>query len=270
MADAPLAHGIVPWFGGKRRLAQRLVPMIDGTPHQSYVEPFLGGGGVFFRRQGRARSEVVNDRNRDLVTLMRVLQRHPDALLKELSTALSSRAEFLRLRAQPPELLTDIERAARFYSLQRVSFGGKVVGRTFGVSVGTRAGERLNMGRLEGELRGFHHRLCGVLIECLDWPEVLRRYDRPWTLFYVDPPYVGHEADYGRDLFQPADHERLAETLRGLAGRFILSLNDCKEARSLYHWARIDEAQVTYSAGGAHKPKRTSELIIHKLPDPCS
>ena len=121
------------------------------------------------------------------------------------------------------------------------------------------------MSRLEIELRGFHRRLTGVMVECLDWTEILRRYDRPWTLFYVDPPYIGHETDYGRDLFSPADHARLAETLRHLTGRFILSLNDCPEAREYYTWAKLEEAEVTYSAFDMSTPKRVSELIINNL-----
>lgn len=263
-ADHP-KKGLMPWTGGKRLLAHRLAAMIDEHRHHCYVEPFVGAGGVFFVRQSRPRAEVINDANRDLVTLFRVLRRHPDALLAELSTALHARAEFERLRAQPSELLTDIERAARFYALQRMSFGGK--GRTFGVDAGTRGGPtaRLPMPRLETELRAYHARLSRVTIECLDWADLIPRYDRPYTLFYLDPPYVGHETDYGRGLFTPADHGRLATMLRALKGRFILSLNDCETSRALYSWARLEPVDTTYSGRAKQPAKRASELIIDNL-----
>lgn len=262
----------MPWVGGKRLLARRLAGMIDVHEHGCYVEPFIGGGGVFFNRQPRKIMEVVNDRNRELATLMRVLQRHPDALLTELSTALRSRAEFERLRAQPADLLTDIERASRFYSLQRMAFGGKAAKHTFGIDTGASRGgltRRLDMSRLEAELRGFHRRLSGVTIECLDWAELIPRYDRPHTLFYIDPPYIGHESDYGPDMFAPADHERLAETLRDIRGEFILSINDREMAHDLYSWAHVEPVETSYSSQGEARARRAPELIVSNL-DPHS
>jgi DNA adenine methylase len=105
------------------------------------------------------------------------------------------------LRAQNPDTLTDLERAARFLYIQRLSFGGKVAGRTFGVSLGMPS--RFDTTRLTPVLEAIHTRLSGVAIECLDWEAFITRWDRPNTLFSLDPPYYGHENDYGTDLFTP-------------------------------------------------------------------
>jgi len=67
---------VAPWLGGKRALAARIAERIASTPHERYVEPFVGMGGVFFRRRHRPVMEVINDINRDVVTLFRILQRH--------------------------------------------------------------------------------------------------------------------------------------------------------------------------------------------------
>jgi DNA adenine methylase len=124
-----------PYVGGKRRLAARIIERIAAVPHDCYVEPFVGMGGVFLRRPFRAKVEVINDISRDVATLFRVLQRHFEAFMDMLKWQVTSRAEFERLKAAEAETLTDLERAARFLYLQRTAFGGKVAGRNFGVSV---------------------------------------------------------------------------------------------------------------------------------------
>lgn len=127
--------GIAPYVGGKRLLAGEIIKHIERTPHRAYVEPFVGMGGVFFRRRERARVEVVNDLSADVATLFRVLQRHYLAFVEMLRWQLTTRHEFERLVGTDPATLTDLERAARFFYLQKTAYGGKVAGRNFGVSV---------------------------------------------------------------------------------------------------------------------------------------
>ena len=73
----------------------------------------------------RPRSEILNDLNGEVANLFRILREHPDELARQFDLTLSSRAEFARLVKTPPEVLTDVQRAARFGYLQRLSFGGK-------------------------------------------------------------------------------------------------------------------------------------------------
>ncbi len=93
---------IAPWLGGKRALSRRIGERIAAIPHTRYVEPFVGMGGVFFRRPARPKLEVINDVNRDVVNLFRILQRHYQQLLDVLKFQLYSRADFERLRGTPP------------------------------------------------------------------------------------------------------------------------------------------------------------------------
>jgi DNA adenine methylase len=121
-----------------RRQAQpraRLCQIIDATPHVAYAEPFVGMGGVFLRRSRRPKCEVINDISEDVATFFRILQRHYVAFMDMLRFQLTTRAGFERLMRTDPSTLTDLERAARFLYLQRTAFGGKVVGRNFGVDV---------------------------------------------------------------------------------------------------------------------------------------
>lgn len=240
---------VAPYLGGKRRLAQQVIERLRIWPHDTYVEPFVGMGGVFLRRPWRARAEVINDASRDVATLFRVLQRHYVPLMDMLRWQVTSRAEFERLRAAAPDTLTDLERAARFLYLQRTAFGGKIAGRHFGVSPASPG--RFDVTKLAAVLEAVHERLAGVVIECLDWEALLRRYDRPATLFYLDPPYWGCEEDYGAGLFARADFERLAAALAGLRGRFLLSLNDVPEVRQVFGRFEIEAVETSYSIAGA-------------------
>lgn len=249
-----------PYIGGKRNLAARVVARIEKVPHTTYAEAFVGMGGVFLRRRTVPKSEVINDLNREVATLFRVLQRHYVAFLEMMRFQLTTRAEFQRLVDTRPDTLTDLERAARFLYLQRTTFGGKVTGQTFGVAP-ERPG-RFDVTRLGPMLEEIHMRLAGVVIECLPYHDFIKRYDRPSTLFYLDPPYWGCEGAYGERLFERSDFECLSTLLRALRGRFIMSINDVPEIRALFAWAAIEEVKTTYTVTAKGRSKRVTELII--------
>ncbi len=251
---------VAPWIGGKRNLAKRICAILDQMPCSTYCEPFVGMGGIFLRRTSRPRAEVINDAGRDVANLFRILQRHYPQFLDVLRFQLTTRAEFNRLIDTRPETLTDLKRAARFLYLQRTAFGGKVSGRNFGVSVDRPA--RFNLTTLEPMLEDLHSRLAGVVIECLDFEEFIRRYDSPGTLFYLDPPYWGSEGDYGKSLFSRQDFQRLAGVLKGLKGSFLMSINDVPEIREIFAWARLEEVHTTYTIGGKGATRPAAELLI--------
>ena len=230
------------WLGGKRLLADLIAERLALIPHKTYAEPFIGMGGVFFRRPWRSRAEVINDVNRDLVTLFRVLQRHAVAFTEMLRWQLSSRAEFERLQKSDPSTLTDMERAARFLYLQRTAFGGKPVAQSFGVS--PQEGSSFDVARLVPLLTDLHERLSSVTIECLGYSAFISRYDRAETLFYLDPPYWGCEGDYGKAIFDRTDFQSLATQLAGIAGKFVLSINDVPEIRELFKAFRFEEVKT--------------------------
>jgi len=251
---------LAPWIGGKRNLAKRLVARIAAVPHVTYAEAFVGMGGVFFRRDARPRAEVINDWSEDVSTFFRVLQRHYVPFMEMLRWQVTSRAGFEKLVALDPASLTDLERSARFLYLQKLAFGGKVRGRGFGVSPGLPA--RFDMGKVAPLIEAVHERLCSVVIERLGWSAFLTRYDRDGTLFYLDPPYFGCEGDYGTGMFGREDFAAMAGQLRGIRGRFILSINDRPQIRELFAGFDIEEVGVTYSVGGGGSAVEARELII--------
>lgn len=252
---------VAPYLGGKSRLAKHIVQKINTIPHATYAEVFVGMGGVFLRRDHLAKCEVINDLNRDVFNLFRVLQEHYPYFIDMLKWRLTTRAEFERLIDTDPETLTDLQRAARFLYLQRTAFGGKVSGQNFGISPG-RSG-RFDVSKLAPMLEDLHSRLSGVTIECLDYAAFIDRYDRPETLFYLDPPYYGNEGDYGKDLFSRDQFDKMAKQLRSIKGKFILSLNDRPEVREIFAGFKVKSVDVPYSISRkAEARKAYGEVII--------
>lgn len=145
-----------------------------------------------------------------------------------------------------PETLTDIQRAARFYYLQKHAFGGRVDGQSFGTA--TTSGPRLNLLRIEEDLSQAYLRLHGVYVENLPWQEVIARYDRPHTLCYLDPPYWQTEG-YGVD-FGFEQYERMAELARTVQGVVVVSINDHPDIRRVFAGLRQEELGITYTVGG--------------------
>lgn len=175
---------IVPWMGGKRRLASRLIPLFP--PHECYVEVFAGGAALYFLRPEPAKTEVLNDLNGELVNLYRVVQHHIEELVRQFKWALSSRQIFEWQKMTRPETLTDIQRAARFFFLQHHAFGGKVTAQSFGTAT---TGPAINLLRIEENLFAAWQRLSGTYVENLPWLDCAEHYDRPHTFQYMDPPY---------------------------------------------------------------------------------
>lgn len=251
---------VAPYLGGKRALAKRLNERIGAVAHDTYAEVFVGMGGVFFRRNRKPKAEVINDYSEDVSTFFRVLQHHYVAFIDMIRWQVTSRAGFEKLAAQDPATLTDMQRAARFLYLQRLAFGGKVKGQCFGVSVDRPAA--FDVSKVIPMIEEAHARLSGVVIERLNWPDFIRRYDRPATLFYLDPPYYGNEGDYGRHLFSRDQFEAMADQLAQIKGLFILSLNDHPEVRRIFGAFDIEAARVRYTVGGMANSKEVGEVII--------
>ena len=253
---------VAPYIGGKRNLAGRLTRLLASIPHDSYAEPFIGMGGIFLRRNQRPKAEAINDISGDVTTFFRILQRHYQAFMDMLKWQITSRAEFERLVRVDPETLTDLERAARFLYLQRTAFGGKVAGRTFGVSAKNPG--RFDVTKLGPMLEEVHERLAPVVIERLPYADFIRRYDHAGALFYLDPPYWDCERDYGDGVFGRKDFEQISDILGNVRGRFVLSINDTPGVREVFGRFDMVEVGTSYSlsTATAGAAKRAGELIV--------
>ena len=246
--------GPLSYIGGKRSLAKRIIAIFP--EHTTYVEAFAGGAQVFFHKEP-SKVEVLNDLDGEIVNFFRVCQSHRDEMLRYFRFCLVSRKWFDLLKATDPATLTDVQRAARYLYLLKGSFASLVRHPNYHWHVVQPPG--FNLERLPELIENAHKRLERVQLECLPYEEVLRRYDRPATLFYLDPPY------FGRSLYRynltSADFEKLAERLRELRGRFVLSLNDVPEVRTLFRRFHLHEVQLPYTAQ-KRAGRRFREVLI--------
>jgi DNA adenine methylase len=234
--DSPLSY-----IGGKSRLSNIITQRIP--PHKTYCEAFCGAAWVFFRKE-QSKYEVINDLDGDLISFYRVVQNHLEEFLKQFRWILSSRQWWDEWKKQQEAGgLTDIQRAARYYYVQRHSYAGKVRGRAYGSTA--EHNPRINLLRLEEEMSQVHLRLATVAIENLDYREFIRRYDREATFFYIDPPYF-KAPYYKHNLLRIEDYREMAELLGGVKGKWLLSINDMPAIREAFAAFSIDTANVRY------------------------
>ena len=253
-----MTNPIIPWLGGKRRLADRLIPLFP--PHECYVELFCGGAALYFLRQVPAPVEILNDVNGELVNLYRVVQHHLEEFVRQFKWALSSRQVFKWLQETQPQTLTDIQRAARFFYLQHHAFGGRVESQSFGTAT---TAPTVNLLRIEENLSAAHLRLaCGTTVENLPWQDCLKRYDRTHTFFYLDPPYWQTEG-YGVP-FGFEQYEEMAELVKTCKGKAMISINDHPDIRRVFDGLEmIDDLDIRYSVGNNNgQPRVSKELVI--------
>lgn len=241
------------WAGGKSRLLQHILPLIG--KHTCYCEPFAGGLAVLLAKE-RAPVEVINDRHGDLICFYRCVRFHAEALVTELEFVLNSRREFADFRAQPG--LTDIQRASRWFYRNRLCFGGADID-TFGTSALSSSDSRTR--RME-TIQELSVRLDRVVIEELDWEACLRRYDRPSTQFFLDPPYTGCGAT-SYAAWKTSDVMKLCEVLRTVKGRWIVTLNDAPENREIFSDCKVRGIKRAMALNGkAAKGREYAELVI--------
>ena len=249
------------WVGGKSRLRRSIIPLFP--VHDCYVEPF---GGAAWVLMGKSPSpvEVLNDIDGELVNFFRVVKHDPEALIESFDLELVSRKEYDRLAALPTDGMTDLERAHRFYYLIMAGWGGEGLYPRFQTSIHDSGGGNRLIGairRLRERIEPVHRRLQGVIIENLDYRECMDRYDSPSTLMYLDPPYVRNGVNYTYNLKTPEEHAILAETVRRLRCRWILSGYDTDEMREWFDSYNIIE--VAFWSGmntGAEENERQRTL----------
>jgi DNA adenine methylase len=246
--------GPLSYIGGKNRLASRIISLIP--EHTCYCEPFSGGAQVFFHKEP-SEVEILNDLNAEVVNFLRVCQLHYEELIRYLRYTVVSRRWFELFEKTDPETLTDIQKAARFFYLQKNCYGGLVRHRNFVISVQDRS--NYNPEAIPELIRRTHERLQHVELECLPYQQILKKADRPSTFFYLDPPYFNRKLY--KFNFTDDDFVELARILKGLKGKFLLSLNDTPEVRKIFASFKIRSLQLAYSSQRV-AGKRYEELLI--------
>ena len=226
--------------------------------HKTYVEVCAGAAWVFFGKE-KSKYEVINDLDSEIVNFYRMLQNHLEEFVKQFRWILSSREWFEDFKKQMEATgLTDIQRAARYYYLQRQAFGGHVKKQNYGTAPGRLP--KINLLRIEEELSAVHLRLAQVTIENLNWDKLLKTYDRSETFFFIDPPYSG--APVYRYNFDDSEYQAMSAALSKIKGRFLLTINDTEEMRKTFKTFKMKPVELRYTLSGKSNKVNGRELIF--------
>ena len=264
-----------PYIGGKHYLAKLIVELIP--EHEIYVEPFAGAGHVFFTKE-RSSVEVLNDADSKIANLFYCVAFHHSEFWSKFRWLVYSRAIrqklIEKLKGKRVEL-GDVDSAVGELFLMYSGFGGMPYSRGFGYGVkGWCKAEGLKNAMLR--LRSIHKRLLGnVFIECLDFEDVMKKWDSEKAFFYCDPPYYGVGYYYDTP-FRKEDHLRLLNRLKQAKGKWILSNyhNELYDAELKgFPYVEINVCKPSYgiTVNSKHKtrPRATEVLWFNYEPDPA-
>lgn len=232
---------LVRYHGGKVRIAGKIVSLFP--VHDCYVEPFGGGGAVLLSKP-RARLEVYNDLDGDMVSFFRVLRDRPADLADAVALTPFAREEHQEAYEDTAD---DVERARRVLIRSHFGHGSSGIHRVTGFrAAGLRAGTLPvhNWMSLPETIRVAAERMRGVVIERRPAVQVMAAHDGPQTVHYIDPPYLPEVRDKGRDYRHEMtvdEHADMLRSIRALRGSVVLSgyasgLYD----ETLHDWRRIE------------------------------
>ncbi|GIP61149.1 DNA adenine methylase [Paenibacillus woosongensis] len=226
------------WFGGKGKIAQHIISRMPD--HTCYVEPF-GGAAHVIAQKPPVYSEVYNDIDGEVVNFLTVAINEPVRLKQACDDLPYSRALYEQWKREKPPV-DDFARAVRFFYINRSGIAKGNSDSVFSTETGWRHGKEYNTARTYRSacevIPEFSKRMKSVMIDNRDFRDIIRVYDAPYTLFYIDPPYLGREKYYA-GKFTEQDHRDLAEMLNKIRGKAIVSYYDDSLLHELYpNWNR--------------------------------
>ena len=262
--DCPI---ILPYYGGKYEMSRKLVPLLPS--HDRYIEVFAGGLSMFFRKH-RARWNVLNDIDNNIINLyISVIERY-DELIDKLFWIPKSRKLFLNFREEIKEgkefEIPDPYQAAKYLYCIRFSFN-KMIHTPFSMNKDMKKA-------YDEEFRYSRAKIGGATIENLDFEDLINRYKpAKGDLWYLDPPYfvATDRKDYYMNSFSIEDHYRLKECVDMIdenGGQFMVSYDHRPEVEELYKEYDIRTINIHYSGatGEARKKERKEYVIINYAP----
>jgi DNA adenine methylase len=207
--------------GGKHFIKNRIIPLLPRNGISTYVEPFVGSGKIILANDPYPH-EVVNDLDKDIYTLWKGMKSVKPSTLAGFDLT-GNKLKFKQLKDS--HFTTLPQKLYRALYLNIHSFSGNMIGYA---NVSRNA--VLYKQKLLQHLPEIQERLKPMTILSQDWKTVVRKYDSPTTLFYLDPPYYEVE-NYGMKPVPPQD---LYDVLSKLKGKWILSYNDVPIIRQLF------------------------------------
>ena len=245
IADSPRLKPPLPYLGGKYYLAKKIIAYFP--PHEFYVEPFGGGANVLLAKKP-SKFEIYNDINDYVTNFFRVLQKNYDEFMKIVQWIPYSESEYHRWHSKI-QSNDRLEAAIGVFVVANMGFGGyRSEKKKQGFGHGACITFRRHTGKWFNKVDALHQirdRFKHVLIHNREYSYILDFYDKPNTLFYIDPPYL-METRTGGDRYKyelsREQHIDLVNKLLNIKGKAILSgyKNDIYAELEKNDWQRVD------------------------------
>ncbi len=267
------ARPILKWAGGKTQILEDLTAK-SPSKFNRYIEPFIGGGAMFFAMQPAA--GVIADSNPELVNIYQCIANNPDPVIQHLHTFMNTELEFYEIRALH---FADLEKnyaAARSIYLNRTCFNGLYrVNKKghFNVPFGHYKNPRICQ---PDALRAASAALQGIEILCGDYKDVLAKTAKQGDFVFLDPPYlpVSKYADfqrYTKEQFYEEDHRELAEEvkrLQKLGCHVVLTNSNHPLVHDLYEPYEIQIVNTRRNISSKAKTRTGEDVIVNVKPYP--
>ena len=265
------------WYGGKSRLVPHILPLLP--PHQRYIEVCAGGLALLIAKKP-SRIEIANDKNKMVYTFWRVL-RDPETgerLRQALQYTEYGREQYAACKdSWKDESLPDVERVRRWFVFLQQSFTREETRdsgwrKPYGYQSEHRAEVNIWVNKVD-RLQAVAHRLRRVALENRDCLDLLRDYDAPDTLFYLDPPYLpesrSETGNYEEEMSYE-QHEALLELANRSQGQIIISgYSSPLYDEALRDWQRYEVTRRGEIHNNLQEPTDRTEVIWlkrHTLP----
>jgi len=244
---------VLKWAGGKTQLIEQFMPLFPKRFNR-YIEPFLGGGAVFFYvvQKFKPNEIILSDINEELINTYVVIRDAVERLIIELKQhkeyhQADGKKYYLEIRRVNPTDLPALERAARFIYLNKTCFNGLYRVNSKGI-FNVPMGSYKNPGILkEDVLREASKLLQRVVLKVMPFEKVLN-FATKEAFIYFDPPYypltkTSRFTAYTKDVFLESAQEKLAEVFKELDKRgckLMLSNSDTEFIKKLYFDFKIN------------------------------
>lgn len=226
-------YTFISYTGGKYQMLDTIYQMLPAE-YTTWIEVFCGSAVVTLNKTP-SKIEVINDLNSEIFNLFNVVKHKHKEFLEQFTYVLNSRELFYKLRKTDVTKLTDVQKAFKTFYIIRNTFGSRLVRPAF--AKWTTNNKGVDLENIEDIVDKVYNRLRTVLVENMDYKNVLSTYDTKDALFFLDPPYLTEGNKQCKDyLYNMSQHDYvvLNSYLTKLKGRFLMTTNDCSFLRKLF------------------------------------
>ena len=235
--------------GSKASIRNQIYSLFNKLNFNTYVEPFVGGGSIYFGYDWEGKKTVINDIDKNLIRSYNILKRGISGDIEKYNTGDIPKLKSFVSRPQS----SDLGFIVKFRICSNNTFGSTGRGDIY---------KGTNPYLMLKKKDEYKEKLKNTTILSQDYKTVIRKYDNPNALIYLDPPY-----EKSTKLYKDGDmnFEELSKVLNSVKGKFILSINDSPNIKNLFNNFKKKVIITGGSGNSGIGEKKRKELIIYNF-----